>query len=114
MTRTPEVQAALQIAYEKDYGDLTSQAVMTIFHEDEQVNNYSDLGEAYDTILESKTLVDVSYALIDNSKDYSIRAFVKNVTDERYRVSSQPVAALWVFSQYGPPRTAGVEMTFDF
>jgi iron complex outermembrane receptor protein len=64
--------------------------------------------------LDSKTLVDVSYGLIDNSKDYSIRAFVKNVTDERYRVSSQPVATLWVFSQYGPPRTAGVEMTFDF
>ncbi|MGC6521194.1 MAG: TonB-dependent receptor [Candidatus Micropelagos thuwalensis] len=114
LTRTPEVQAALQVSYEQDYGDITGQAVMTIFHEDDQVNNYSDLGEAYDTVLESKTLIDVSYALIDNNNNYSVRAFVKNATDERYRVSSQPVATLWVFSQYGPPRTAGVEMTFDF
>ena len=114
LTRTPEVQAALQISYEKDHGEVSSQAVMTIFHEDDQINNYSDLGEAYDTVLESKTLIDVSYGLIDNDNDWSVRAFVKNATDERYRVSSQPVATLWVFSQYGPPRTAGVEMTFDF
>ncbi len=114
LTRTPEVQAALQISYEKDHGEVSSQAIMTIFHEDDQINNYSDLGEAYDTVLESKTLIDVSYGLIDNDNDWSVRAFVKNATDERYRVSSQPVATLWVFSQYGPPRTAGVEMTFDF
>ena len=95
-------------------------AVLTDIYQDDtnmvvwQRNLADMLIQAADTVLESKTLIDVSYALIDNNNNYSVRAFVKNATDERYRVSSQPVATLWVFSQYGPPRTAGVEMTFDF
>ena len=38
------------------------------------------------------------------------RLFGRNLTDKRYRVSSQPVANLWIFSQYGEPRVFGIEI----
>lgn len=115
LTRTPELSGALQVSYASTYDSgLEGRGVVTIAYEDEQVFNYSDISRANDTMLDSKTLVDVSYQISDLEKDYSLRFYVQNVTDERYRVSSQPVAALWVFSQYGPPRTAGIEMTLDF
>ena len=88
--------------------------ILTVSYEDEQVYNYSDVSRALDTKLDAKTLVDFSYQISDPDNNYSIRAFLQNATDERYRVSAQPVATLWTFEQYGAPRTAGVEMTFSF
>ena len=34
--------------------------------------------------------------------------------NERYRVSGNPVAGLWTFSQYGAPRSMGVEVGYTF
>lgn len=115
MTRTPETSGALQLSYETGYDSgLESRLVLTVAYEDEQVYNYSDVSRALDTKLDAKTLIDVSYQISNPDQNYSVRAFVQNATDERYRVSAQPVATLWTFEQYGAPRTAGVEMTFSF
>ena len=115
MTRTPETSGALQLSYQSSYDSgLESLMILTVSYEDEQVYNYSDVSRALDTKLDAKTLVDVSYQISDPDNNYSIRAFLQNATDERYRVSAQPVATLWTFEQYGAPRTAGVEMTFSF
>lgn len=115
LTRTPEISYGVQVNYAHDllpgYEGL---ATLTASYEDEQVFAYSDAGRQFDTKLDEKTLIDVAYKVSNPDKNYSITAFVKNATDERYRVSSQPVATLWVFSQYGPPRTVGMDFTIGF
>lgn len=115
LTRTPETSGAVQLSYSNAYDSgFETLLVLTVAYEDEQVYNYSDVSRDLDTMLDAKTLVDVSYQISYPEKNYSVRAFLQNATDERYRVSAQPVATLWTFEQYGPPRTAGVEMTFSF
>ncbi|MGC6471857.1 MAG: TonB-dependent receptor [Parvibaculales bacterium] len=115
LTRTPEMAGAVQINYAHDVSaNFEGLATLTASFEDDQVFAYSDAGRQFDTTLQSKTLVDVAYKLSNPDKNYSLTAFVKNATDERYRVSSQPVATLWVFSQYGPPRTVGLDFTIGF
>ena len=49
-----------------------------------------------------------------DSERYFIRAYGKNLTDERYRIASQSVATLWTHTQWGPPENYGVEVGFNF
>ena len=38
----------------------------------------------------------------------------KNLTDEVFRVSANPVATLWNFARYGAPRSIGVRAKFNY
>jgi iron complex outermembrane receptor protein len=86
----------------------------TAAHEDEQVFNYSDIDEEFDTTLNARTLVSATVELAQLDDRWSLRFFGRNLTDKRYRVSSQPVANLWTFSQYGEPRAFGVELGLKY
>ncbi|MDD9841448.1 MAG: TonB-dependent receptor, partial [Alphaproteobacteria bacterium] len=123
LVRAPETQWTLQLAYEHPLmNTLDARFVVTATYEDENLFTHADLGPTfadeldplYDTYLNEKTLVDVSYGVHNREKGYSITAFVKNATDERYRTASQSVASLWVHTQYGPPRTYGVQLAVEF
>lgn len=115
LIRAPDTQWTLQLAYERPImNNLDSRFVVTATYEDENLFTHADLGEDFDTYLNDKTLVDVSYGIHNREKGYSITAFVQNATDERYRTASQAVATLWVHTQYGPPRTYGVQLAVEF
>lgn len=115
LTRTPEFTYTLFSRYEQDItNDLMIRLGATLAYEDENVFSYSDIDEAFDTTLNSRTLITLSAELADVEGQWSVRAFVRNLTDERYRISSQAVANLWVFSQYGEPRAFGVEASVNF
>jgi len=115
LIRAPETQWTLQLSYEHQImNNLDSRFVVTAAYEDENLFTHADLGPDFDTYLNDKTLVDVSYGIHNREKGYSITAFVKNATDERYRTASQAVATLWVHTQYGPPRTYGLQLAVEF
>jgi len=115
LIRAPETQWTLQLAYESPImNNLDSRFVVTATYEDENLFTHADTGEQFDTYLNEKTLVDVSYGIHNREKGYSITAFVQNATDERYRTASQSVATLWVHTQYGPPRTYGLQLAVEF
>jgi iron complex outermembrane receptor protein len=115
LTRTPEHKWTVQGIYEAPLvGDKKLRFNVLATHEDGQIYNYSDLGPTFDTTLNAKTLLNAAIEIAGRDDAWFLRVFGKNLTDERYRVASQPVANLWTFSQYGEPRIFGVELGFNF
>ena len=68
----------------------------------------------YDTVLQSRTLVDASVTFTDRDDRYYVRLLGSNLTDERYRTGSLSVATLWIMSAYAPPRYWGIEFGTKF
>jgi iron complex outermembrane recepter protein len=119
VVRAPEVTAGIDLTYfqalQNDWGDVRWN--FNFNYEDENTYYYNDdLGEAFDTVLEERTIVNLSATWTDASERYHVSAFGKNLTDDRYQTAAQAVGILWTFSNYGPPRTYGVEVgaKFDF
>ncbi len=111
LNRTPEKLWTVFGRYETPVGDsMIGRIGITAAHEDENINNYSDLGPEFDTTLNARTLLSATIEVADIDDRWFVRLFGRNLTDKRYRVSSQPVANLWVFSQYGEPRAFGIEV----
>ena len=66
------------------------------------------------TAMQERRLVDLSIALEERRGLWSVRAFIANATDERYRIAAQPVARLWNFTNFGAPRSYGVKFRYHF
>ena len=81
--------------------------------------NYQDKAEtdvfnAPNTQMDSRTLVDLSVNYLDPEDRYTLTAYAANVLDEEYRFSALPVAGLWLFTHYGPPRSFGLRLNVRF
>jgi len=115
LTRTPKFQTAMQMNYVYPVtANLEGLFSVIASYESRNEYNYSDIDPAFDTFLNERTLVDANITLREVEDAYFVRFFVQNLTDKRYRISSQPVANLWTFSQYGAPRVFGGEIGFKF
>ena len=115
LTRTPEITWTAFGRYETPVANNKILRLgVTAAYEDEQVYNYSDLGSQFDTTLNARTLLGATVELADADDRWFGRFFARNLLDKRYRVSSQPVANLWIFSQYGEPRAYGFEIGYKF
>lgn len=119
VVRSPEITAGVDLTYyqalQNDWGNVRYN--FNFNYEDENTYYYNDdLGEQFDTILEERTIVNLSATWTDSSDRYHVSAFGKNLTDDRYQTAAQAVGTLWTFSNYGPPRTYGIEVgaKFDF
>ncbi len=66
------------------------------------------------TQVEKRTLVDAFITWQNADQNLDITFYGKNLTNEVWRQSSNPVATLWNFTRYGPPRELGVELGFKF
>ena len=117
VTRAPEFMYTVEANYRQGLGRAGSlDWNLRVAHEDESVASYSDAGDAFNAILNAKTLVDASLTYRDLDERYFVTLYGRNLTDERYRTGSLSVGTLWVMSTYGPPRWFGVEFgaKFDF
>ena len=65
------------------------------------------------TQAEERTLVN-AYITWDINDNVALTLWGKNLTDEVYRVSANPVATLWNFGRYGAPMSVGVKADFNF
>ncbi len=65
------------------------------------------------TQAEKRTLLD-AYVTWEASERMSLTFWGKNLTNEEYRQSANPVATLWNFTRFGDPRTIGVRASFNF
>ena len=84
-------------------------------HEAENTYYYNDdIGQEFDTILDQRDIFNANVTWTSANDQWTLSAFGKNLTDERYRTASQAVGVLWTFANYGPPRTYGVEVGFRF
>ena len=114
LTRTPEWKWGINGLYTHDFLGGSMAYNMIVSYEDKNIFYYADrskgLGPEFDSYLDEKTLLDasVTYTAADNK--WFVRAFGNNLTDERYRVASQVVSNLWTHSQFGAPRSFGVQV----
>lgn len=111
VTRAPDLMANLDVTYEHTIGaGHRLEWKVRGSYEDDSVASYSDVSPAFNTELNSKTLVDASVTFYDAEDRYFVRAHGSNLTDERYRTGSLSVATLWIMSAYGAPRYYGLEV----
>ena len=65
------------------------------------------------TQAEERTLVN-AFITWEASDNISLTLWGRNLTDETYRVSANPVATLWNFARYGAPMSVGVRARFNY
>ena len=116
LVRAPEITAGIGLTYERSLGEIGDVSVNLNFnYEDENTYYYNDdIGEEFDTVLEERTILGASVTWRDVQDRFYVSAFGKNLTDDRYQTASQAVGTLWTFSNYGAPRTYGVEVGASF
>jgi len=74
----------------------------------------TDVYNTPDTQMQARFLLDASATYHDASGKWSVTPWVSNITDKIYRVAALPVAGLWHFTNYGPPRSFGITGNFRF
>jgi iron complex outermembrane recepter protein len=115
LNRAPKYQFGVDGSYQHSIGAIGSLTWnANIYYESSSVYIYSDVDPAFNTQLDSKTLIQATLTYRDPSENYYVRVYGKNLTDSRYRISSQPIANLTTFTSYGAPRSYGVEVGFKF
>lgn len=115
LTRLPKKMWTAQAIYETTvFYDKTLAFNFIAAHEDENIANYSDLSSDYDTFLDERTILSAAIELTGPEDRWLVRLFAKNLTDKRYRIAAQPVADLWINSNYGEPRVFGAEIGFRY
>ena len=112
--RAPETSGAISGTYEMGIASGTLDITGEVYYEDANLFYISAAGRQYDAYLDSKTLLNASVTYTDGDDRFFVRAYGKNLSDERYRVASQSVATLWTHSQWGAPRTYGIEFGINF
>jgi len=114
LVRTPKWQWYVDGTYTQSLNSGSLAFNTSVSYEDKNIHTYSDVSPEFNTVLDSKTLWDANLTYNSADNNWWVRAYVKNITDERYKISAQPVANLWIFGFYGPPRTYGLEAGFRF
>jgi iron complex outermembrane receptor protein len=109
---SPELKYGLNVAYDMP---LSSGNRVTLQGD----VNYQDVSETdvfngANTQMDDRTLVGLSATWHARDDRWSATLYGANLTDETYRVAALPVAGLWNFTNYGPPRSFGVTLNFKF
>ena len=66
------------------------------------------------TQAESRTLLNAYVTWESANENFDITLYGRNLTDETYRQSANPVATLWNFTRHGPPRQIGIQLGYSF
>jgi|TARA_R100000005_G_scaffold87841_3_gene57338 iron complex outermembrane receptor protein len=72
------------------------------------------LRQKANTQLEERTLLNAYVTWESPESEFTVSLYGKNLTDETYRNSANPVANLWNFTTYGPPRELGIQVGYNF
>ncbi len=115
VTRAPEWTAYGSATYRHQVGHWGKLAHnFTVSFEDENIHVAAAPGtNVADGLIDDKVLVNWSTTFTDPNERYFVRVFGKNLTDERYRTGSLPVANLWRMTSFGAPRWFGAEIGFN-
>ena len=74
----------------------------------------TDVYNTANTRMQSRLLLNFSASYHDRSGKWVFTPWVANATDKVYRIAALPVAGLWNFTNYGPPRSFGITGNFRF
>jgi iron complex outermembrane receptor protein len=74
----------------------------------------TDVYNTVNTQMQSRLIINGSLTYHDPNGKWSFTPWINNATDKLYRVAALPVAGLWNFTNYGPPRSFGITANFRF
>jgi len=111
--RSPKESGAISGTYSTDIAEGSLEVTGEVYFEAENLFYISAAGRQYDAYLNEKTLLNLSATFTPSDNRYFVRVYGKNLSDERYRIASQSVATLWTHTQWGAPRSYGVEVGFN-
>jgi iron complex outermembrane receptor protein len=66
------------------------------------------------TQVDKRTLLDAFITWTSANQNWDVSIYGKNLTNEIWRQSANPVATLWNFTRYAPPREIGGRVSFRF
>jgi iron complex outermembrane receptor protein len=112
--RSPEFSGSLAGIYTMEFAGGYLDFAADVYYEDANLFYIAAPGREFDAYLDAKTLVNASITYTDGNDRYFVRAYGKNLADERYRIASQSVANLWTHTQFGAPRSFGLEVGMNF
>jgi iron complex outermembrane receptor protein len=109
---SPKTKAGLTVAYDVP---LSSGSRVTLQGDvNHQSEAETDVFNGLNTQMEKRTLLGASATYHSKDDRWSATLYGANLTDETYRVAALPVAGLWNFTNYGPPRSYGVTLNVSF
>jgi iron complex outermembrane receptor protein len=112
--RSPEFMGSIQATYVVGLPTGSLDVSGEVYYEDANLFYIAAAGREYDAYLNSKTLLNASLTYSDDQDRFFVRLWGKNLTDERYRIATQSVATLWTHTQWGAPRSYGLEVGLKF
>jgi len=74
----------------------------------------TDVYNTVNTQMQSRLLLNFQATYHDKDGKWSVTPWIANAADKIYRVAALPVAGLWNFTNYGPPRSFGVTVNLKF
>ena len=123
---SPEVTYGLTAAYFQDYDTATITYSASLHYRDEMeispfpanaqgldANGNFIIQQKANTQAEDRTLID-AFIMFEPNDSVALTLWGKNLTNEIYQISSNPVGTLWNFATFGEPRSLGVRASFNF
>lgn len=111
MLYSPEIGADLNINHVIDLANHQLSLTAMVSHRSEQQTNFLLLE---DTKSDSYTTLNLDATLYSGDEDWSVSAFVRNATDERFSVNTNVSNRGLAYTIFSPPRTFGVRFNASF
>lgn len=109
---SPEWKANVGVTYDYGLGD----GARLVFNGNVnyQAEAETDVFNVPRTQMQERALFNAAITYRDREDRWYASLYGANLTDEVYRVAALPVAGLWNFTNYGPPRSYGVSVGLNF
>jgi iron complex outermembrane receptor protein len=115
VTRAPELMYSVSGTWVRPLNNGGNLEVnLRYSYEDENISSYSDLGADFNTVLEDKSLLDLSIGYRAPDDKFYAKLVGSNLTDERYQTGALDVSGVWIMSIYGPPKYWGLQLGSKF
>jgi len=111
MLYSPEIGADLNVNHVIDLANHQVSLTAMVSHRSEQQTNFLLLE---DTKSDSYTTLNLDATLYSGDEDWSVSAFVRNATDERFSVNTNVSNRGLAYAIFSPPRTFGVRFMANF
>lgn len=111
MLYSPEIGADLNVNHVIDLANHQLSLTAMFSHRSEQQTNFLLLE---DTESDSYTTLNLDATLYSGDEDWSVSAFVRNATDERFSVNTNVSNRGLAYAIFSPPRTFGVRFMANF
>lgn len=111
MLYSPEIGVDLNVNHVIDLANHQVSLTAMVSHRSEQQTNFLLLE---DTKSDSYTTLNLDATLYSGDEDWSVSAFVRNATDERFSVNTNVSNRGLAYAVFSPPRTFGVRFMANF